>query len=365
MPNIPAHLISILDEARWAPSGDNTQPWRFEIVSNEHLIVHGFDTRNSVVYDLDGHASQLAVGALLETIQIAATHVGRKTMISRRQGTPDTHLKIDVHMESCDGLVADPLYPYIEKRVVQRRPMSIHPLADRQKSKLAASLPADFKVFWFEGFSERLKLASIAFDSAKIRLTTPEAYAVHKSIIEWGSRFSADRIPEEAVGVDPLTARFMHWALADWRRIDFINTWLFGHIPPRLQLDFIPGLACGAHFALFAPAPLTTVANYLESGQAMQRFWLTATSQGLFVQPEMTPLIFARYSRHGVHFSKTIQSERLAENINQRLIQLFKPNDIEGLFFLGRIGHGSAPKSRSVRKPLEQLVWDKQSDLNL
>ena len=25
-------LVKILDLARWAPSGDNTQPWRFEIV---------------------------------------------------------------------------------------------------------------------------------------------------------------------------------------------------------------------------------------------------------------------------------------------------------------------------------------------
>jgi hypothetical protein len=32
----------ILDLARWAPSGDNTQPWRFEIRSERHLVIHGF-----------------------------------------------------------------------------------------------------------------------------------------------------------------------------------------------------------------------------------------------------------------------------------------------------------------------------------
>lgn len=66
-------LTEILDLARWAPSGDNTQPWRFEIASDDQVVVHGFDTRQHCVYDLDGHPSQISLGALLETIALAAT----------------------------------------------------------------------------------------------------------------------------------------------------------------------------------------------------------------------------------------------------------------------------------------------------
>jgi len=63
----------ILDLARWAPSGDNTQPWRFEIKNELEVVIHGFDTRDHCVYDLDGHPSQMALGGLLETMRIAAT----------------------------------------------------------------------------------------------------------------------------------------------------------------------------------------------------------------------------------------------------------------------------------------------------
>ena len=52
-------LEQILDLARWAPSGDNTQPWRFERVDDLHVVVHGFDTRDHCVYDLTGHPSQM------------------------------------------------------------------------------------------------------------------------------------------------------------------------------------------------------------------------------------------------------------------------------------------------------------------
>ena len=69
-------IARILDLARWAPSGDNTQPWRFEIIDEMHFLIHAEDTRDWCVYDLDGRASQIAVGALLETIAIAASGEG-------------------------------------------------------------------------------------------------------------------------------------------------------------------------------------------------------------------------------------------------------------------------------------------------
>jgi len=33
-------IMQILDMSRWAPSADNVQPWRFEIIDDEHIIVH-------------------------------------------------------------------------------------------------------------------------------------------------------------------------------------------------------------------------------------------------------------------------------------------------------------------------------------
>ena len=33
-------LERILDEARWTPSGDNSQPWRFEIRGADEVVVH-------------------------------------------------------------------------------------------------------------------------------------------------------------------------------------------------------------------------------------------------------------------------------------------------------------------------------------
>jgi nitroreductase len=64
-PLMPMRMVeTILEIARWAPSGDNTQPWRFEILDDRRFVVHGFDTRDWCLYDIDGRPSQIALGAL-------------------------------------------------------------------------------------------------------------------------------------------------------------------------------------------------------------------------------------------------------------------------------------------------------------
>ena len=55
----------IVDVARFAPSGDNIQPWRLEIGGDDHLIVRVSPDAHDV-FDIEGSATLLALGALLE-----------------------------------------------------------------------------------------------------------------------------------------------------------------------------------------------------------------------------------------------------------------------------------------------------------
>ncbi len=349
-------LTRIVDRARWAPSGDNTQPWRFEFLGDHHLLVHGFDTRDHVVYDLDGRPSQLAVGALLETIVIAASAEGFACQVVRRPDTPETHLLIDVRLARDERLSPDALAPFIEKRVVQRRAMSTRRLTAEQKQALAASLSTGFVVLWFETWPERYRMARLMFDNAKIRLNIPEAYPVHKAVIEWNARFSEDRIPSRALGVDPLTEQLMHWAMKSWQRVEFLNRWMFGDLLPRIQMDMIPGLYCGAHLALLAPTVLATVDDYVAAGRALQRLWLTATSLDLLIQPEMTPVIFSRYHKVGRQFTKSGEMAERTAGLALRLSSLLTTDKNSELFFLGRIGRRPEPCARSTRRTLRSLL---------
>jgi nitroreductase len=348
-------LEAILDLARWAPSGDNTQPWRFAIKDARHLVVHGFDTRSHCVYDLDGHPSQISLGALLESLAIAASAHGLGMRAARRPDAPEHTPTFDVAFAP-EAVVSDPLAAVIRERSVQRRPLSTRALDAREKAALAAALPPGYQVFWLEGFGSRLACARLMYRNAGLRLTMPEAHQVHQAVIEWRARYSTDRIPDQALGVDALTARLMRWIMQSWRRVDFFNTYLAGTVAPRLQMDLIPGLACAAHFVLLADAAPRAIDDYVAAGRAMQRFWLSATALGLQLQPELTPLIFARYVRERRVFSRTAGMHERAAALAAQLDALIGAGRAERAVFMGRIGAGAAPKARSIRRPLKDLI---------
>ncbi len=138
----------------------------------------------------------------------------------------------------------------------------------------------------------------------------------------------------------------MRWAMASWERIEFLNKWMLGDLGPRLQLDLMPGILCAAHFGLLAPCPLRTIDDYLAAGRAMQRFWLTATSLGLYIQPEMTPVIFSRYHRARLKFSAVPWVASTVAQLNDSLDYLIQGGRLDQLFFLGRLGISRPPSAK-------------------
>lgn len=354
----------ILELSRWAPSGDNTQPWRFEIIDELNVVVHGFDTRDHCVYDLDGRPSQISLGALLETMSVAASAHGLVTEMRRRAELSDRTPTFDVRfVPSSDGHI-DPLVGSIARRSVQRRAMSVRPLTADEKHMLETSVGSDYRISWFESFRDRFLAARLMFSNAGLRLTMPEAYRVHCDVIEWNARFSEERIPDQALAVDPLTARLMRFVMRSWQRVEFFNAYLAGTWLPRVQMDLIPGLACAAHFVIRARRKPIAVDDFVAAGRAVQRLWLTATQLGLFQQPEMTPLIFSSYVRRGIPFTTVFKLQIKARHLESEARRIVGA-DIDLAVWMGRIGAGAAPVARSIRRPLNQLMYSEPTHAEL
>lgn len=355
-------LDDILDRARWAPSGDNRQSFRFEIVDDDHVVVHAFDTRHDCVYDLDGSASQIALGALLETMRIAASVHRIRLDCHRRDDAPVDAPLVDVRLVPDPAIEPDELSACIETRSVNRRPLSTRPLTTSERDALAASVGADHDVVWREDAAARRRVAGLLFKSARIRLTMPEAYLVHRDAIEWGVQFSEDRVPEAAVGLDLMTARLMRWVMQSWGRVHFFNRFLAGTWIPRVQLDVLPALMCAAHFVLVSRKGGKTIDDFIAGGRALQRFWLTADRLGLQLQPELTPMIFARYYRARLAFSRTPGMTDAAGRIAALMEREVGRQTTAAAVFMGRVGAGPAARARSLRMPIERLMMDARGD---
>ena len=128
----------------------------------------------------------------------------------------------------------------------------------------------------------------------------------------------------------------------------------------------VPGMSCAAHFLLLRntpPAAADRDVASIRAGQALQRFWLTATRLGLALQPSVATLSFAYYGREEVSFSADAAALPQARRIAERFARLCalhqaKPEDV---VFMGRIGTPKTKplQSRSIRRPLAELLVER------
>ena len=358
-----SELERIIDAARWTPSGDNTQPWRFELQGEDEMTVHLGEHRDleaDDIYDYrGGEPTLLSGGMLLESIRIAASRQGR-ALDWAFLGTANRSHVIRVRLPRVAGTAPDPLYPSLFLRSVDRRPFKRSPLTEDQKRSLAAAAGNTLSVSWHEPLGERWRFARLSALATDIRLRIPEAFRIHQHMIDWDRKFSPSGIPSGAVGLDGGTLKIMRWAMGSWSRMALINR-VFGTLGAVVQLDYIPGLSSAAFFSLRATGGLPSDAAartkaLLGAGASIQRFWLTATSLGLAMQPSLATLIFAYYGRSGEAFTTDGAAAAKARRLNIAVAEALA--DLDNVLFLGRLGARRArlPGARSVRLPVAQLI---------
>ncbi|MGJ8693203.1 MAG: ThiF family adenylyltransferase [Thalassotalea sp.] len=368
--------------AKMAPSGDNMQPHRIEPIDEHTCILHGFDTSDHVVYDLQGNASKLAIGCLLANFEIAAQSHGYDIAITpttNKEGKDPaddgyaTYPTYKITISKNDQLAQQhELLPYIQTRCVQRKRMGTRPLSVLEKQKLTDILPTGYSVIWLESFSERWRLAKFMYANATTRLSMKEGYDVHSKIMEFtplskdnspqkncNSTFSKDKLPANSLGLDPLNIALTQWAMTSWERFKLLNQ-LGGTIIPKLLLDFSTAIKSCAHFVIVADNQAQSTEDYVNAGKAVQRFWLQATALKLGFQPEQTPVIFSEYLRNGVDFTTNQAAVKNVIKVDAEFKSIIGEDNVQRSVFMGRLGRSTTPTSRSVRLSLDELRFSKK-----
>ncbi len=347
----------ILLAARWAPSGDNTQPWSFKIISPTESVLSISDPKNSIFNSFYNH-NALHAGILLESMRLAATrHHCRLSWELEDKG--ETDLTFHLSIEEDATIEADPLSYYLEARMVNRRSYRLLRLTDEQKEQLKKSVEGVFQVVWHDNWIDTFKQARLSFKIAKIRFLSKECYENIKDLIAVDKDFVKVGIPQGATGLNAFSALMLKRSLRSWQATQQGNRYLKAHIAAAFELSFLPGIRCGAWFTLIHPKQKIkdlTVEEGVENGQAIQRFWLTAEALGLALQPDHAPSIFCQQFTADKFFS---QNESLLKRMPAavKAIKAIYGIDYESIVFRGRIGVPRTRKisSRSCRRDVNEL----------
>ncbi len=360
-PKVQSLAEQVIDLARWAPSGDNEQPWRFSIMDDTRFRVLIRPANPDNPYEFArGRPVWLAAGGLLEAVSLAANRLNASASIGPLPlddaASKGLTLQYDVELRPGAVQEIDPLCRFLETRSVDRTSYQLRRLNAREKAALRAALPDGMALRLFETTGERLAVARLNSDATVLRMRMAQTYPVHQRAFRFDSDQPEYGLPMGSVPLDAASRRLLKWILKTPKRSAFFNRALAGARLASIQTDILPGLACSAHFALVTEIPLSGAREeWVEAGRAMLRFWLMAENLGLVLQPSFAPLNFGHSARHGgIDF--TASERRRAESLARRLENSL--GDLNSIVFLGRIGQ---PRKllrpvRSHRLPLDDLI---------
>lgn len=356
-------LEEILNAARWAPSGDNAQPWRFEVLGPESVRIHLTNEHKKNVYEYrNGEPTILAAGALIECLRVAASAKNREITWKYEGESKDsaTH-KIFVNFTYNQTIQPDFLVAQLTLRSVDRRRYRRRSLTTVEKQVLEQVLGNVVSLSWYETVWDRLRIAALGAMATNIRLRTPETFKVHQNVLDFNNDQSWSGIPVRTLGLNWATIFIMRWAMQSFRRLQMLNQ-LGGSWSIAAQIDLFTGWASSGFFTMrFLNVSCVLeerTVQLLEIGQKIQRFWLCASHLGLAIQPALAVLVFAHYGNEQINFTKNASLRCKSVSLARAFRKVFTVNAAE-LVFLGRIGEPIRQNSscRSVRRRLIDLVF--------
>lgn len=349
-------VTRIADAANRAPSAENLQPWRFE--ADEESITFCLDMSRQLPSDLDQMLGLTAIGTSLENAILAASREGLGARIafltesisarSAQEVIPIARLEFD-----SDGR-PDSLAEFIQARVTSRRMDPRQIVRDATRIELRESIhefPA-VELHWVD--QDRLwEFAQLVGLGNRIRL---EHEAYHAELYR-SLRFLQADVERTKDGLDmrglqlPSGAVNTMRVLANWQRMRLANVFGFSRFAGWQASQEV----CGSGGVGFLTVPSAVLHQFVGGGRAFERLWLTATRLGLCFHPTASLPVFLTHARIGCRYLSP-RHQRLVAHISDAFCRFFPETTGRTVQMAFRIGYGTLPPVRSLRRPLQAVA---------
>ncbi len=264
--NILSEIEKISEYGAKAPSGHNTQPWKFLLKEND-IQIHPDFNRALPIVDTDNHALYISLGCAAENIVLAAKNKGfdsRLELLKNKEGT----YFIKIVLIPNDSVKTDDLFNYIESRQVTRNEYKSTKIPSEDLDKLIKSF--NFKginILTFITSEEIKKLEPFIIEASNLQFQNK---AFINELVSW-IRFSKKEVEKKRDGIwhasmgMPATGRFLG---------NIIMKQLVSAKSEAKRWNKLIDASAG--FALFT-VKKNNVEHWVNLGRAFQRFGLTAT----------------------------------------------------------------------------------------
>ncbi|MCZ4518168.1 Rv1355c family protein [Rhodococcus ruber] len=322
---------AVLDAARRAPSGGNSQPWTMS--TDGRTVTIGVDRSRTSTLDIAFRGSYVAVGAAAFNARVAAAAQGRFV------GERITDHGVEIALRECGpGPITDRrLLDGVIGRCTNRGLGTAEPLDARVAADVVAAAAAEGGRAVLLTARESISAAAdVLGDADRIRYLTPHLHREMFSELRWPGDPDPNRgIEVSSLGIDDADLSKLEIV----KRPDvmaLVDAWDAGAALGSDMRDRV--LSSSALVVIVVPG--STAGHYIRGGYATENVWVTAHLHGLAVQPVSPAFLYARTPKE--HQQLSMHRGEALQQLNSRFRMLLDITDLESVALVLRLS--CAPK---------------------
>jgi len=321
--NFNPEFTEIIKDAAKAPSGHNTQPWKFEVNESQIILKPNFDRRLKVV-DADDHALFISLGCALENLLLSAKAHGFRTRVEMKFANGADKIIVDLYKS--DDVKKDILFDFIERRQCTRTVYDDKPIEESLLDQLKEEVKNEsVELIYFTGKEKIKELESFIVEASNRQFNNKEFV---NELVSW-IRFSKREVEKKRDGI--FHASMGMPGVGRWIGSIIMKDFVSAKSEARRWKNLIEK---SAGFALFLVEE-NSKENWIRLGQSFERFALKSTQLNIR------------------HAHVNMPCEEIS--IRQNLIQNFKLDSGKQPLLLIRFGYGKV-MPYSFRLPFEKVL---------
>lgn len=349
-------IYKIIEAGIKAPSGDNCQPWKFQVDGNR-IDLFNVPERDTSLYNYKQRASLVSHGACIENMLIAASKYGFRTELSYFP-TSDDQRHVARLILSDSEILNEPLFAAISERSINRKSYQSGELSPEAADNIRqAATNTDVP-----GCSLKLLLgkeketaADIVALSDRLVFENPHLHGFLFDHIRWNqeeAELTRDGLDIRTLELAPQD-KMLFPLLKHYGFVRFISMFGATRMIAANARKLMLSASAGGIITIADPSP----ESWLNAGRMLERVWLETTRQGLAFHLMTGITLMVQRIRDGEHDRVNHNNISLVKSADSLFSELTESKSEVALLF--RIGTCNQPTARSLRFGVDTVM---QSD---
>jgi molybdopterin/thiamine biosynthesis adenylyltransferase len=337
-----------------APSGGNTQPWRFEVRGDTCLCFLD-ERRIGTFLDYGDAASRLAVGAAVENLVLAAATLGLNAAVEAVADPSAPRLVARITFTRSPHRADPSTLAVVRERVTNRRFGERRPLDPADAAGLlAAAEEAGLTLRIAHDPAAMARVAEVLGRCDRMRFLSQPMHRDLVSEVRWSAeaaRSTRTGIDLPSLELSPSDEAAMR-ILSQWRTMDCVRSFGGGK---ALERPAQKVLAASSAVALLT-IPRLGDGAYLQGGRGLQRVWLAATGRRLAFQPYSSLLYLLARNERGEGVGLDERERATLRELRAELSLVFPRLERHTELLLFRVSYAGEPSSRALRLAVDDVL---------